>query len=83
MTEAVIDELEVVQIDEQDSGAPVPSGGPSEGQVQVLQEPRSVPQTRQRVVERRIGELFHCFHLDPLAVGYVGNHTVDKKTAIF
>lgn len=83
MPEAVVDELEVVQIDEQNRRTMARPAGPSKGQLQMLQERGPVRQARQRVVERSIGELLHRLRLNTLAVGDVGDHPVDKQTAVF
>ena len=83
MPEAVVDELEVVEIDEQNGRTLARSRGPGESQLEMIEKRRAVREARQRVVERSVGELLHRLHLDSFAIGDVGNNAVDEQRAVF
>ena len=82
MPEAVVDQLEVVQIDEQNGRTTALPACSSQRQLQVLQERGPVRQPRQRVVQRGMGELLHRLNLNTLAVGDVGDHAADEQAAV-
>ena len=82
MPEAVVDELEVVEIDEQNGRALVCSGGPGESQLQMLQKRGPVRETGQRVVERGVGELLHRLRLDSFASGDVRDNAADQHAPV-
>lgn len=73
MAEAVVDQLEVVEIDEEEGDAGAGSRGSLQAQLQVIEERRSVRETGQRVMQRRVCELLSRFGLDALALADVGD----------
>ena len=82
MPEAVVDQLEVVEVDEQNGCALARSTGPRESRVQMLEKRGSVRQARQRVAECSMGELLDRLRLDALAGCDVCDHAVDQERAV-
>ena len=80
MAEAIVDRLELVQIDEQDGQLAAISIGAGLGVDDAVVEQRPVGQARQRIMERTVHQLlFECLALgdvttvehDPLDVGVI------------
>ncbi len=67
VAQAVVDGLEVVDVDEEDGEAVVAPGEPGQRERQPVLEERAVGEPRQTVVEGLVAELL----LQPLAVGHV------------
>ena len=82
MPEAVVDQLEVVEVDEENGCAFARSTCPRKSRIQMLEKRSSVRQARQRVAERSMGELLDRLRLDALAGCDVCDHTVDQETTV-
>ena len=82
MPEAVVDQLEVVEVDEQNGCAFARSTCARECRVQMLEKRSSVRQARQRVAECSMGELLDRLRLDALAGCDVCDHAVDQEIAV-
>ena len=57
MAEAVVDGLEVVEVEVQHRGRPPAADGPGQGVTEAVEEERAVRQAGQDVVERLVAEL--------------------------
>ena len=78
MAKAIVDRLEVVQIEIQDRGRAAPAAGPRQGVTETVVEQRSVRQPGEDVVERLVAELL--LEGVPLGdVAVVDDHATDGR----
>ena len=70
VTEAVVDDLEVVEVQEEDSGQAGPPFEPAQGQTQAVEEQRPVRQAGEGVVQRLMDELL----FGVLSLGDITSH---------
>src|SRR6266700_1975959 len=78
VAEAVVDQLEVVQVDEEDAYALRSAVGPFQTELEMLEERGPIGQAGQGVMQRCVCELLPRLGLHTLALADIGNHPADE-----
>jgi hypothetical protein len=82
MSEAVVDQLEVVEINEENGHVGLGPHGSLQAELQVLEERGSVCEACQRVVHGSMSELLSRLGLDELPLADVCDHSADDQNAV-